>query len=192
MVERHPSWMSHRLLTWSSHWAIQLLALLATTIAIAITIPPTATIINWFNVIIIGMVVAGLVWSASKHIPGLCLDCFAATPLDGAAEAQKKRRWLELYHTLGTRQLSYTMTGVILGVLLVSLLLPRHLGAAVFPVAIIPLVLRPLLEVVHRPLQPWCPFCHPPRGGDWGTPDDEPNGGGRQRSIQTQQVGASA
>ncbi|WP_157646927.1 hypothetical protein [Actinomycetospora chiangmaiensis] len=96
------------------------------------------------------------------HDDRLCLRCIAESPADPAQVVERRRRWLRLFHsattTAGIVMLIVTAAvGVVAGLLIrpgwgdLVLLLPLGTMA---------------LTVLHRRVEPWCPYC------GWGRDDD--------------------
>lgn len=94
------------------------------------------------------------------HQRALCARCAAAT--GGPVQAARRRWWLRLHHW-ATERFGYCLILVVAPMVTVAL----DIGAASYPVwALWALVAT--ANLIHRPVQPWCPQC---RG--WGGGDDD-------------------
>ena len=96
------------------------------------------------------------------HDDRLCLRCIAESPADPARAVESRRRWLRLFHS------ATTTSGV--AVLVVAAAVGVTAGLLIRPgwgdlVLVLPLATM-ALTVVHRRIEPWCPYC------GWGRDDD--------------------
>jgi hypothetical protein len=110
--------------------------------------------------------------AATRHDATLCLRCARKTPLDGPAEAAAHDRALRTFHWAHGKWAIGIMT-----VLVVALIPAAYLGW--FDAITVPLFLWFAVEAAaglqHRPLQPWCPYCHRHRRWDEdGDPEPSP------------------
>jgi hypothetical protein len=106
------------------------------------------------------------------HDDRLCLRCIAESPADPARVVETRRPWLRLFHS------ATTASGV--AVLVVVAAVGVVAGLMIRPgwgdlVLVLPLVTM-ALTVVHRRIEPWCPYCGWGRGGDdEDTPEPTPD-----------------
>lgn len=96
------------------------------------------------------------------HDDRLCLRCLAESPADPARAVESHRRWLRLFHS------ATTASGV--AVLVVAAAIGVTAGLLIRPgwgdlVLVLPLGTM-ALTVIHRRMEPWCPYC------GWGRDDD--------------------
>ncbi|HEY2195371.1 MAG TPA: hypothetical protein VGH76_24145 [Actinomycetospora sp.] len=97
------------------------------------------------------------------HDDRLCLRCIAESPADPARAVQNRKPWLRLFHS------ATTTAGVV--VLVVVAAIGVTAGLLIRPgwgdlVLVLPLATM-ALTVVHRRIEPWCPYC------GWGRDDDD-------------------
>ncbi|HEY2225518.1 hypothetical protein [Actinomycetospora sp.] len=96
------------------------------------------------------------------HDDRLCLRCLAESPADPARAVEGRRRWLRLFHS------ATTASGV--AVLVVAAAIGVTAGLLIRPgwgdlVLVLPLATM-ALTVIHRRIEPWCPYC------GWGRDED--------------------
>lgn len=97
------------------------------------------------------------------HQHRLCPRCAAATPEDGPAAAQRHPHWLRLHHWAG-EQVGYALILLFTPIVALGLGLPRWVS---YPVYVL-WALVAYANLVHRPVEPWCPRCQ-----GWGWDDRE-------------------
>jgi hypothetical protein len=106
------------------------------------------------------------------HDDRLCLRCIAESPADPAHAVETRRVWLRMFHS------ATTASGV--AVLVVVAAVGVAAGLMIRPgwgdlVLVLPLGTM-ALTVVHRRIEPWCPYCGWGRGGDdEDTPEPTPD-----------------
>lgn len=96
------------------------------------------------------------------HDDRLCLRCIADSPENPAQVVERRRRWLRLFHS------ATTTAGITL--LIVAAAVGVAAGLLFRPgwgdlVLLLPLGTM-ALTVLHRRVEPWCPYC------GWGRDDD--------------------
>jgi len=110
------------------------------------------------------------------HERSLCEVCVARMPLDPAARAQRRRRWLRAAHLPLDHQIGSTL--LLVG-LMVAGSLPWVGNRALMIVLMVVLMVETVAIARHGALQPWCPWCHNGGGGDTETtPTPTPVGEG--------------
>ncbi|MEJ2869699.1 hypothetical protein WCD74_18150 [Actinomycetospora sp. OC33-EN08] len=96
------------------------------------------------------------------HDDRLCLRCIADSPSDPARVVERRRHWLRLFHS------ATTTAGIT--VLIAAAAVGVAAGLFIRPgwgdlVLLLPLGTM-ALTVLHRRVEPWCPYC------GWGRDDD--------------------
>lgn len=119
-----------------------------------------------------GAYLATMIAEAIHNYRYLCHRCAASTPLDGAAEAQRRHRSLNFLHAIADRRWLSMTLGIGFLVMIISpapLVLvfgpqPWYVVCTALPLAWFGI--QSFLLLRHRPVQPWCPKCHWDDGGD--------------------------
>lgn len=108
------------------------------------------------------------------HAERLCERCINATPLDAAAEAERRRPVLRLHHAARIRVAA--LAGLLAATLLVTGSHHPPPGWARAAHAVFLLAGGVLLgsDFRHRKLYPWCPWCRWDGGGDHEVSPDVP------------------
>lgn len=110
-----------------------------------------------------GLLFMAVVLLGVFHDVRLCEPCIAAMPLDGAAEAERRRWMLRVTHA--GKGLASNIAYV--GVLLLPLLAPHGPYRFAADIAIlVPIAAYWVVQRTHRRLYPWCPWCTWGGGGD--------------------------
>jgi hypothetical protein len=106
------------------------------------------------------------------HDDRLCLRCIAESPADPARAVESRRRWLRLFHSATTTAGVAALVVVAAVGVAAGLLIRPGWGDLVL---VLPLATM-ALTVVHRRIEPWCPYCDWGRGGDdEDAPDPTPD-----------------
>jgi len=166
---------AYRFVMWLAHRQPHALAALIATDAaqrVALAYRPD-TLLYWALTVASALALAaviGAIFANRRHDATLCTRCARKTPLDGPAAAAEHDRALRLYHRLADRP-GLLLVGLVAVSVRGSWLLPplwRILtGAVVWGT----FAVEAAAALRHRPLQPWCPYCH--RWDDGG--DEEPS-----------------
>lgn len=110
------------------------------------------------------------------HARRLCETCARSMPLDCAQQAQKRRPHLRLMHSLDDNKKLYW--GVIIALVVALMVIHGVAGVAlsvIFKLSGVEIIYG---SMVHKKLQPWCPWCGE-RGIEVPTaPDRTPVGSG--------------
>jgi hypothetical protein len=97
------------------------------------------------------------------HDDRLCLRCIAESPADPARAVERRRCWLRLFHSATTTAGVVVLVAVAAVGVAAGLLIRPGWGDLVL---VLPLGTM-ALTVVHRRIEPWCPYC------GWGHGDDD-------------------
>jgi hypothetical protein len=112
------------------------------------------------NVVILALLIV-TVFAEAHHEWRLCARCAVNTPLDGSAEATRRRRWLRFYHW-SHRRPWYLMLWIVALAVSITLHSPNY---PFYPLYFLWAAMS-LGGLKHRPVEPWCPQCHWKDGGD--------------------------
>jgi hypothetical protein len=100
-----------------------------------------------------------------RHENALCGICAAMTPLDGDAAARKQAIQLRLFHK--ARLIASIVLAVLTGIVVADwLFLPHIIGQLAFDLSFLEIAASAHVDITHRLLEPWCPYCHWDEGGD--------------------------
>jgi hypothetical protein len=120
----------------------------------------------------LGVMVAML--AETRHARSLCERCAAKTPLDAEAAVAQRRWWLWTFHVTNSVPVLVALC-LVYGVAIflpVPKSVPGFLGMT--PLFVF-WAIAAAANLVHRPLEPWCPQCNWGDGGDEEqVPDPEP------------------
>lgn len=159
----------HRISTVLAHYqAPTFIGALTVDVALALT-HQTRTPAGYVIGFIALLAVMATMLAELRHSRSLCERCAAKTPLDPQAAVQRRARWLRLFHLINSVPALTALVVLYVGGILV---LPADFSAYL---AEAPLYLfwavAAAANLIHRPLEPWCPRCN---WGDGGDEEDVP------------------
>jgi hypothetical protein len=101
----------------------------------------------------------------TRHENTLCGTCAAMTPLDGSAAARKHAIQLHLFHK--ARFIASIVQGLLTAVVVANwFFMPDIVGRLAFNLSFLEIAVAMHVEITHRLLEPWCPYCDWDEGGD--------------------------
>lgn len=154
----------HRISTVLAHYqAPTFIVALTVDTALALT-HQTRTPAGYVIGFIVLLAVMATMLAELRHSRSLCERCAAKTPLDPQTTVQRRARWLRLFHFVNSvPMLTALIVLYVAGILLLPSNFDTYLAQA-------PLYLfwavGAAANLIHRPLEPWCPQCHWGDGGD--------------------------
>lgn len=109
------------------------------------------------NVLVIAAVAVMVIWGRAerRHDATLCPRCARAVPLDGPGRAERRSRWLFVYHLTSTGPGRW---GVTIALCVLCLLCSATRGLS-YGAAAAACTIVATSQVTHRRLSLWCPWC---------------------------------
>jgi hypothetical protein len=137
---------------------------------------PGSVMVSSFGALFAFLVLGGLFFKM-QHGARLCEQCVTEFEIDAPGHAARHQRRFRAFHSSG-----------VLLVMLAPMIASLFLEAPWKGVAMLPSVgaqvAFTLLARFHGAYQPWCPYCHPRRGGGGGGTEPAPDpSGGRGRPL---------
>lgn len=121
------------------------------------------------GITIMVLAIAGFVLTTiaetSYHVGSICLRCFHETPLENPKLAEKKKPQLKRFHWFTPRRCIILIV-IILTTQLGSIALGNLAHHLIMPLTLVPACYLAYLGIIHRRLQPWCPWCRHRGHGD--------------------------
>lgn len=147
---------------WTGHHGVWLLALLAPvvcTVGIYCMHYPSIVLKAAYGLLTY-MLISVVVSMFGQHYGDLCLHC--RPPSHGSQTAEARMRWLKLYHQAGVGILCGAFTAWAASWMTAGTEAAKILICA----AALSVVFWAVLERIHSPVKPWCPWCKDDGGED--------------------------
>jgi hypothetical protein len=158
---------------WSGHYGVWTIAVLAPT-ACALGLYSQVhhslhlKAVYGLSLLVLGMVTGQMV---IVHADEPCVRCARSLPSNGGDAAERRMRWLRLFHQTGPWLLVCACLSWV-----ASWALAGHAVAKVAVcAAALTLVVWAVLSRVHAPVRPWCPWCRDDDGDDAHTLTPDPS-----------------
>lgn len=105
------------------------------------------------------------------HADRPCLLCARLLPSNGGEAAERRHPWLRRYHRLRSGLLGAAAVTVILSWVTAGTTLAKALVCA----SALTVVAWAVLDRIHAPVRPWCPWCRDDDGDDATVPTPDPS-----------------
>jgi hypothetical protein len=121
------------------------------------------------NAVMIGLVTGAILVNYWMHLTGpLCEDCIKSMPLDGNEVAARRKPVLKAFHKVNEGHGRWGYFILLTGLAFLTYAFKEYSA----PYNVVNSALSFVIAtawwavLVHRRLQPWCPFCHWDDGGE--------------------------